>query len=493
MQISDWIERSEQHFVAWVAEYTREGEGRRQLERFRSLVGDPIFEALRFDLQQRLLDTNEEERKFWNALFQSVGFDLPLHLTLIEPIAQSNGSVSKLISLFPTDLSDPNALGVAFQSLQYGSASLPRGITNTRGWSDQQVEQKLAAVKSTLDWEYTTGSASKWWLAFENENKQRMPLVLRLAEELAIRKATITEFYLAFVYSNTENIQANLFYLDYTRIKKAEEKDRQERKSAIASQATSAEVRNSRPGISLSGLHSVSDSLPIGITNTTDWTDEQFIVKLAEVKEKLDWENTTGSARKWWDGLEDECKQNWALLLRLAEELAIRNASITELFLAYVYSNTNNLRAILFYLDYTRLKKEEEKRKRDKAAEVRESATEERKQNAKLLVSSLLSRVSTLGEQPKLTSDQLTLLREHAPAGLSDEQRALLDDLCRSAESTLQSVGEAQAESSAVATDISTEIVFIGCPKCRRMVPQASSQCKFCGSKLQVGKNCSDV
>jgi hypothetical protein len=105
---------------------------------------------------------------------------------------------------------------------------LPAGITNTAGWSDAQVQTKLEEVKKVLDWDNTTGSARKWWEAFENENKTRMPLVLRLAEELQNRKATITEFFLAYVYSNTDNIQANLSYLDYTRLKKEEEKKKKD-------------------------------------------------------------------------------------------------------------------------------------------------------------------------------------------------------------------------------------------------------------------------
>jgi type IV secretion system protein VirD4 len=106
--------------------------------------------------------------------------------------------------------------------------ALPVGITNTAGWTDQQVLDKLTEVKKQLDWDNTTGSARKWWEAFESENKVRMPLVLRLAEELQNRKATITEFFLAYVYSNTDNIQANLCYLDYSRLKKEEEKKKRE-------------------------------------------------------------------------------------------------------------------------------------------------------------------------------------------------------------------------------------------------------------------------
>jgi len=108
------------------------------------------------------------------------------------------------------------------------SGGLPAGISDTRGWNDEQVNEKLTEIKAKLDWENTTGSARKWWEAFENENKHRMALVLRLAEELANRNATITEFFLAYVYSNTDNIQANLFYLDYTRLKKDEEKKKKE-------------------------------------------------------------------------------------------------------------------------------------------------------------------------------------------------------------------------------------------------------------------------
>lgn len=118
-----------------------------------------------------------------------------------------------------------------------GANGLPPGITDTRGWTDDQLRAKLEEIKKTvLDWDNTTGSARKWWEAFENENKHRLALVLRLAEELQVRKATITEFFLAYVYSNTDNIQANLHYLDYTRLKKEEEK----KKRDAAAQAAAA-------------------------------------------------------------------------------------------------------------------------------------------------------------------------------------------------------------------------------------------------------------
>lgn len=91
---------------------------------------------------------------------------------------------------------------------------------DTKGWSEEQFWNTIEAIKrESLEWDQTVGSARKWWDAFEKENRQRPALVLRLTEELRTRKATITEFFLAYVYSNTDNIQANLHYLDYSRLK----------------------------------------------------------------------------------------------------------------------------------------------------------------------------------------------------------------------------------------------------------------------------------
>jgi ATP-dependent Clp protease ATP-binding subunit ClpX len=97
--------------------------------------------------------------------------------------------------------------------------------TDVRAWSDEDLWNAIEQTKAEqLDWKNTTGSARKWWEAFEQENKHRPALIFRLAEELRNRNATIAEFFLAFVYSNTDNIQANLHYLDYKRLKDSEER-----------------------------------------------------------------------------------------------------------------------------------------------------------------------------------------------------------------------------------------------------------------------------
>ena len=61
-----------------------------------------------------------------------------------------------------------------------------------------------------------------WWALFEDLNRSNAPMVLRLCEELLARNATLEEFFTAFGNSDSDNVQANLHFLDYWRIKQAD-------------------------------------------------------------------------------------------------------------------------------------------------------------------------------------------------------------------------------------------------------------------------------
>ncbi len=99
-------------------------------------------------------------------------------------------------------------------------------FTDTTGWTSVQIQGKINKLRPQLLWDSTTDAALKWWIAFEEDNQHQRSVVLRLFEELVARKATATEFFLAFSYANTESISAVLCYLDFTRLKKAGEKNR---------------------------------------------------------------------------------------------------------------------------------------------------------------------------------------------------------------------------------------------------------------------------
>ena len=83
-------------------------------------------------------------------------------------------------------------------------------------------------MKDRLGWPKTEGFARAWWQAFEDNNRRRMALVLRLTEALASRNATITEFVEAYDRADTNNLEAALFYFDYLRLRKKHERNRQE-------------------------------------------------------------------------------------------------------------------------------------------------------------------------------------------------------------------------------------------------------------------------
>lgn len=75
-------------------------------------------------------------------------------------------------------------------------------FTNTEGWSGEQIREKLEQVKRSIGWEATHGSARRWWIVLEAESDEPgLGIVLRLAEELAARRATISDLFLTYLRS----------------------------------------------------------------------------------------------------------------------------------------------------------------------------------------------------------------------------------------------------------------------------------------------------
>lgn len=87
-------------------------------------------------------------------------------------------------------------------------------VSNTVGWTDAQIAARLAEVKALIGLPSKSEAVNNWWQRFEQEKADRLDLVLRTAEEIGVRGANADEFHWACSFSRTQNIQANLDYLD---------------------------------------------------------------------------------------------------------------------------------------------------------------------------------------------------------------------------------------------------------------------------------------
>ncbi|MBK8168076.1 MAG: AAA family ATPase [bacterium] len=98
--------------------------------------------------------------------------------------------------------------------------------TDPRGLTPEQIRKRLDAVKKSLKFGRSMVSAKTWWATFEEENKDRLHVVLRTAEEMRMRDCGLDEFFRTYMDANTENIKAMLLYLDFRRARDAWERNR---------------------------------------------------------------------------------------------------------------------------------------------------------------------------------------------------------------------------------------------------------------------------
>lgn len=95
-------------------------------------------------------------------------------------------------------------------------------ISDTSDWSDNQITYVLENLKHQLGFEDLAPRPALWWERVESRYKDRRRELLRIAEELLRREATLDEFFVACNHSGTADMVANLHYLDYYRVKKQE-------------------------------------------------------------------------------------------------------------------------------------------------------------------------------------------------------------------------------------------------------------------------------
>lgn len=109
--------------------------------------------------------------------------------------------------------SGDNSFSPRTEPLDYRDPTSPRGKPMT----ERELRATLEQIKIRLEWEQTEGVAREWWEAFESQNKDQLPTVLTLCEELEKRNCSITEFFMAFVNSKSDSIPGILQFIDAER------------------------------------------------------------------------------------------------------------------------------------------------------------------------------------------------------------------------------------------------------------------------------------
>lgn len=173
-----------------------------------------------------------------DVVFQAYVPPLYLRPDAVETLAEAAANPMPPKRTVPLPASESGELTVP---------STKTGFTDVRGWSEDRIWNKIAELKKQLDIQNATASAVRWWEAFERENKHRAELIVRLLDELMLTfspPCTITEFFLAYVYSNTDSISANIAFARYCRLKKENDHRRKQ------------DAHNAKNAESLDSVHS---------------------------------------------------------------------------------------------------------------------------------------------------------------------------------------------------------------------------------------------
>ena len=381
-------------------------EGRRFLEVFAGECEAEDREAFLRDAARRLRTEHEEAARWWDSLRVLVEEDPPRDLALAEPLAQIGVDLDEIYEALPDRFDRAALLDAASHLRRAQSGDLAPGLSNTEGWSEEQIRLRFDEVRPQLGIDEAAPQAREWWDSFALENQARPSLLLRLAEELAVRRAGISDFFEAFALSQTDNVQANLHYLEYLRWKK------------LSADAPA--------GLRTDGSGWWLKSAP-NITRLRGWTDEQIRIRLAELREQLQLEQAEEGVRVWWETFERENHARPALILRVVEELMRRRAGLAAFFEACEQAGVGEIRACLEYFDYARLKRnQEEERKREQ--EKRERAAARARTRAERIVQAQ-SRWGILPQNawPELSEEDRSILLYFPRAEVPPEARELFD------------------------------------------------------------------
>ena len=176
--------------------------------------------------------------------------------------------------------------------------------------------------ETRLRWEHAISYANasspfarKWWDAFVEENSHRPALIETVVTELVKRGRTVSDFFTAYCVSGTDNIAANLSFMDY-----------------------------------LLSMYEVEDDSAGRALNPLPGEDSA-----QEELDRMGWLVCGGDARAWWRSHWVESKIGKDQLRNLLAEIERRDGTLDEYAEAAISSRAQTPRAVLHFIDYARL------------------------------------------------------------------------------------------------------------------------------------------
>lgn len=207
-----------------------------------------------------------------------------------------------------------------------------------------QLLKELEKLKRSIGYYAATPTSKRFWDNFESDKQRCLHVVLQFAESLQIRGLTVNDCSLAYSRSEAKTIKSILDYVDFQRTKKKMEE--------LAAGSTDLSADHRAYLLIPKEWH-----LPLfKDANGFEYSGQNVGELYRRVCNKVGRDDLENRAQVlgYWEDLEAKFSNHPIVLLRLAQELAIREATIPKFFLAYIYSNSDNLSAVLSYFDYSR-------------------------------------------------------------------------------------------------------------------------------------------
>lgn len=297
--------------------------------------------AFLHDNRRRLAYGDDATARAWWDQLEAVASPEAM-LVLSQCVVLRGATLAQFVQEIATG--SEHGIAYAFEALHVQRAIERLKVTQvskTEGWSDIQLQLRLADIRRQIAVADAGEEARQLWRSLEAQHNPRQ--VLQLAEELALRGATLEHYLDAYVFSESENIQANLAHVDYALLRKSP-------------------WDPAGPWPRVAAVHSRTARF----TDISSWPEERVRHRLAAMLERVGLAQASDDAQTWWRALAGRLPP--AALLRVVEELDMRDASVGELYRATVDGDTESIPAAIAFLEVSRIREGEKYQARQRAS-----------------------------------------------------------------------------------------------------------------------------